>query len=202
MADSKSPNPGPSTDPSATVRRTASTETLPQYTPSDDDRRTSLEDAAAPLPDGWFCHLDPNSGHHYYVDMNTTPPRSVWQHPRHGDAPPPAATASSSSSRPPAAASSSTRRQSFLGKLKEKMVVSAADREAEEQRKAAQKEELLARYAKRRSQVLEELQKDGGPGKTQFGVRGYVGPPASPYGGTYRALMPALGANNDLVGWM
>lgn len=67
--------------------------------------------------------------------MNSTPPRSVWQHPRHGDAPPPppplAGSASSPSMSPP--------KRGFMGKLKEKMIVSKADREAEEQQKEAKK---------------------------------------------------------------
>jgi hypothetical protein len=60
-----------------------------------------------------------------------------------------------------------------LGKLKEKMVVSKADLEAERQQKEAKKQELLARYAKRRNEVMAELEKNGG--KTKFGGSEYVG---------------------------
>ncbi|KAJ7346674.1 hypothetical protein DFH08DRAFT_937138, partial [Mycena albidolilacea] len=183
MSDSKLPQSATPAGPS--VRRTASIDTLPQYSTSgDEDRRRSLDDAAAPLPPGWFCHLDHHSNHHFYVDMNATPPRSVWHHPRYEEAPPPIDTASISSSK----------RRSFLGKLKEKMIVSKADLEAERLQKEAKKQELLARYAKRRGEVLAELEKNGG--KTKFGGSEYVGPPASPYGGEYRALMPARGRNN------
>ncbi|KAJ7126244.1 hypothetical protein C8R44DRAFT_781435 [Mycena epipterygia] len=197
MSDSKSSQSPTTSGPS--LRRTASIDTLPQYSSADETRRRSLEDAAAPLPEGWFCHLDPHSNHHFYVDMNSTPPRSVWQHPRHSDAPP------SPPSPPPLAGSASSPSMSppkrgFMGKLKEKMVVSKADREAEERQKEAKKKELLARYAKRRDEVLAELQKNGG--KTKFGGSEYVGPPASPYGGTYRGLMPAPGLKENLAGWL
>jgi len=87
-----------------------------------------------------------------------------------------------------------------LGKLKEKMIVSKADLEAERLQKEAKEQELLARYAKRRNEVLAELEKNGG--KTKFAGSEYVGPPASPYGGEYRALMPAPGLNNNLAGWL
>ncbi|KAJ7512903.1 hypothetical protein B0H11DRAFT_2213449 [Mycena galericulata] len=199
MAETKSPQGLSSltAGPSADGRRMrASIETLPQYTSSDAEndaeRRRSLEDAAAPLPEGWFCHLDPHSNHHFYVDMNSTPPRSVWLHPRH-DAPPPPPLAEGASVSPPG-------KRGFMGKLKEKMVVSKADREAEERQKAARKQELLARYAKRRAEVMAELEKDGG--KTKFGGSEYVGPPASPYGGVYRGLMPAPGLKDNLAGWL
>ncbi|KAJ7691604.1 hypothetical protein B0H17DRAFT_558780 [Mycena rosella] len=208
MSDTKSPQRPPTARPS--LRQTASIDTLPQYSTADDDRRRSLEDAAAPLPEGWFCHLDPqyaphtpsslscvltpgSSNHHFYVDMNSMPPRSVWHHPRNkAFSPPP----------PPLAGGplTSPLKRGFMGKLKEKMILSKADREAEEQQKQAKKQELLARYAKRRAEVLAELEKDGG--KTQFGASEYVGPPASPYGGVYRGLMPAPGLNNNLAGWL
>jgi len=187
MSDSKSPQ-GPTTA-GPSVRRTASIDTLPQYTSGDEDHRRSLEDAATPLTPDWFCHLDPHSNHHFYVDMNSTPPRSVWHHPRHDASPPPVDSASLSSPK-----------RGFLGKLKEKMVVSKADIEAERQQKEAKKRELLERYAKRRDEVMAELQKDGG--KTKFGGSEYVGPPASPYGGVYRALMPAPGLKENLAGWL
>ncbi|KAJ6612736.1 hypothetical protein B0H10DRAFT_2051717 [Mycena sp. CBHHK59/15] len=196
--DSKSPST--TAGPSRTVHRTASIETLPQYISEEENRRRSLEDAAAPLPDGWFCHLDPHSNHHFYVDMNSTPPRSVWRHPRNdvnpADPPPPhtfgAETGPSTSTSPP--------KRGFMGKLKEKMIYTKADREAEERQKEERKKELLARYAKRREEVMTELQKNGG--KTKFAGNEYVGPPASPYGGPYRALMPAPGMSQNLAGWL
>ncbi|KAJ7680371.1 hypothetical protein DFH06DRAFT_414902 [Mycena polygramma] len=185
MSNSKSQSPSTASPP---VRRTASIDTLPQYTSGDEDRRRSLEDAATPLPPGWFCHLDPHSNHHFYVDMNATPPRSVWHHPRHD------------ASSPVASASVSSPKRGLLGKFKEKMIVSKADIEAEQQQKETKRRELLARYAKRRDEVMAELEKDGG--KTKFGGSEYVGPPASPYGGLYRALMPAPGLQQNLAGWL
>ncbi|KAJ7785366.1 hypothetical protein DFH07DRAFT_948442 [Mycena maculata] len=184
------PTAGPS------VRQTASVETLPQYnsTSSEDDQRRSLEDAATPLPEGWFCHLDPHSKHHFYVDMNSTPPRSVWRHPRYDVLPPPPPLPTDG-----ACVSVSPPKRGFLGKLKEKMIVSKADREAEERQKEAKKKELLARYAKRRAEVMAELQREGG---TRYGGSEYVGPPASPYGGCYRGLMPAPGLRENLAGWL
>ncbi|KAK7057128.1 WW/Rsp5/WWP protein, partial [Favolaschia claudopus] len=191
MSDSKIPQE-PNTTPGPSVRRTGSIETLPQYVSAEDDHRRSLEDASMPLPPGWLCHLDAHSNHHYYVDMNSTPPRSVWYHPRHEVSPPPIDRASIMSSK----------RTSFFGKLKGKMIVSKADLEAERQQKEAKERELLSRYAKRREEVISELEKDGG--KTRFGSGEYVGPPASPYGGEYRALMPARGRgiNDNLAGWL
>ncbi|KAJ7045565.1 hypothetical protein C8F04DRAFT_1065300 [Mycena alexandri] len=186
-SDSKSPG---RTTAGPSVRRTASIDTLPQYSSGDEDRRRSLEDAATPLPPGWFCHVDPHSNHHFYVDMNSTPPRSIWHHPRHDAALPPFADS----------ASITSPKKGFLGKLKEKMIVSKADLEAERRQKEAREKELLARYAKRRDEVLAELAKNGG--KTKFGGSEYVGPPASPYGGVYRALMPAPGQTQDLAGWL
>ncbi|KAJ7635015.1 hypothetical protein FB45DRAFT_1056962 [Roridomyces roridus] len=101
MSDTKPPPQAQENTAGPSVRRTASIETLPQYgLPSEDARRRSLEDAATPLPDGWFCHLDPHSNHHYYVDMNSTPPRSVWLHPRHDAPPPPLEEISPSTCRP------------------------------------------------------------------------------------------------------
>ncbi|KAJ7485633.1 hypothetical protein FB451DRAFT_61930 [Mycena latifolia] len=209
MADSKSPHPPTAGPSSPVVRRTVSTDTLPQYSSADDvdaaeERRRSLEDAAAPLPEGWVCHFDAHSNHHYYVDMNSTPPRSVWHHPRR--APPPLSETSSSAgpSSPSSPPSPTSPKRGLMGKFKEKMIVSKADREAEALRKAAKEEELLARYAKRRAEVLAELQRDGGPARTgaSVGTSAYVGPPASPYGGVYRGLMPAPGLNNNLAGWL
>ncbi|KAF7335308.1 hypothetical protein MSAN_02341600 [Mycena sanguinolenta] len=111
--DSKSP-----TNTSAPVHRSGSSETLPQYTPGAENRRSSLEQDAAPL----------------HVDRDSTPP--------------------------PIAGPSSKR--GFLGKLKDKMVVSKADLEAERQRKELEKQQYLARVAKRREEVDAEIQKTGG----------------------------------------
>ncbi|KAJ6595574.1 hypothetical protein DFH09DRAFT_1305373 [Mycena vulgaris] len=127
MADSKLPQSPTAAGPS--VRRTASIDTLPQYSTSDDARRRSLEDAAAPLPEGWFWILILTTTS-MYVDMNSTPPRSVWLHPRNDELPPPPADSASIS--PP--------KRGFMGKLKEKMILSKADREAEEQQKEAKKQ--------------------------------------------------------------
>jgi len=80
------------------------------------------------------------------------------------------------------------------------MIVSKADLEAERQQKEAKERELLGRYAKRRGEIIAELEKNGG--KTKFAGSEYIGPPASPYGGKYRALMPASGPNNNLAGWI
>ncbi|KAJ7218021.1 hypothetical protein GGX14DRAFT_599184 [Mycena pura] len=152
MPDLKSPQ-----GPTNTVRahRTASTETLPQYstvvTSGEEDSRQSLEDAAMPLPSGWYCHFDAHSNHHYYVDMNSSPPRSVWQHPRRQTSPPHQLPGYGASESPP-------KRKGFLGKLKEKM----KDLEAEARQEEARKQQiLLERYAKRRDEVLAELAKDG-----------------------------------------
>ncbi|KAF7321373.1 WW/Rsp5/WWP protein [Mycena kentingensis (nom. inval.)] len=113
--------------------------------------------------------------------MNSIPPRSVWQHPRHDPPPPPP------SIRPA--------RKSFLGRLKAKM----GDLEAEtSQAEAKKKQELLSRYTKRREEVLEELVKNPQP---RFGGSEYVGPPTSPFGGKYRGLMPTR-VDDNMAGWL
>ncbi|KAF7315619.1 Hemerythrin domain-containing protein [Mycena indigotica] len=158
---------------------TTSVETLPLYE-QEIDKRRSLEDAATPLPDGWFCKYDEHSKHHYYVDMNSSPPRSVWQHPRH-DPPPP----------PP---SIKPARKGFFGKLRNKI----QEMEAESaQQEAQKKEQLLERYAKRREQVIAGLATT----PTTFGGHEYVGPPESPYGGKYCALMPQR-VDDNMAGWL
>ncbi|KAG9003729.1 hypothetical protein FRB93_010950 [Tulasnella sp. JGI-2019a] len=40
-----------------------------------------LFDQELPLPHGWVKQFDRNSSHYYYVDLRTTPPRSIWVHP-------------------------------------------------------------------------------------------------------------------------
>ncbi|KAJ6515294.1 hypothetical protein C8R45DRAFT_1066953 [Mycena sanguinolenta] len=99
-------------NPSGPVHRSASSETLPQYTPADENR----ESDAAPL----------------YVDT-------------------------------PLVAGPSSKPGSFLNRLKKKMIVS----EAERQRKELEKQEYLARVAKRRAEVMAEpkLAKNGGKGE-------------------------------------
>jgi len=81
-----------------------------------------------------------------------------------------------------------------LSKLKGKL----QDLEAEStQQEAKKKEQLLERYAKRREQVLKGL----AICPATFGGSEYVGPPASPYGGRYRALMPQR-VDDNMAGWL
>nr|GAT56343.1 WW/Rsp5/WWP protein [Mycena chlorophos] len=158
--------------------RSSSIETLPFYTQQEDKRR-SLEDVATPLPAGWMCLYDENSNHHYYVDMNCTPPQSSWLHPRHAPPPPPP---------------SIIPRKGLFGKLKSKL----QDLEAEAaQQDAKNREELLQRYAKRREQVLVGLAAES---STASGNE-HIGPPASPYGGRYMGLMPPR-VDNNMAGWL
>ncbi|KAJ7243934.1 hypothetical protein C8J57DRAFT_1364683 [Mycena rebaudengoi] len=198
MTDSKSPAAPTTSVAGPSMRRTVSIDTLPQYSSEEENRRRSLEDASTPLPEGWFCHLDPYSNHHFYVDMNTTPPRSVWQHPRHGiigEVAPPSPTGRASTEIP--------KRPGLLAKLKEKMIYSQADRAAERAEEGGPEQGLFTLTSNPgiTRAVLDELQKNGG--KTRFAGSEYVGPPASPYGGTYRALMPpAPSRNQDLAGWL
>ncbi|KAG8870708.1 hypothetical protein FRB98_001386 [Tulasnella sp. 332] len=49
--------------------------------PLTDSKRLSIEDESRPLPEGWIRQLDPSSDHHFYVDTQTNPPRSIWVHP-------------------------------------------------------------------------------------------------------------------------
>lgn len=43
--------------------------------------RRSMEDEGRPLPSGWVRQFDGQSSHHFYVDTNAKPPRSIWHHP-------------------------------------------------------------------------------------------------------------------------
>ncbi|EKG12273.1 WW/Rsp5/WWP [Macrophomina phaseolina MS6] len=45
------------------------------------ERRRSMEDEARPLPQGWVRSYDAESGHQFFVDTRTDPPRSIWHHP-------------------------------------------------------------------------------------------------------------------------
>jgi hypothetical protein len=59
----------------------------------------------------------------------------------------------------------SSPKRGFLGKLKEKLVVSKADLEAERQQKEIERQKFLARRDQRREEVKAEpkLEKDGEP---------------------------------------
>lgn len=43
--------------------------------------RRSMEDELRPLPRGWVREFDPESQHQFFVDTNSSPPRSIWHHP-------------------------------------------------------------------------------------------------------------------------
>ncbi|KAH9819852.1 hypothetical protein Tdes44962_MAKER00841 [Teratosphaeria destructans] len=43
--------------------------------------RRSMEDEQRPLPKGWVRTFDPQTGHQFFVDTTTEPPRSIWHHP-------------------------------------------------------------------------------------------------------------------------
>jgi len=43
--------------------------------------RRSMEDEQRPVPKGWVRQFDQESGHQFYVDTTTNPPRSIWHHP-------------------------------------------------------------------------------------------------------------------------
>ncbi|KAK0717433.1 hypothetical protein B0T26DRAFT_675741 [Lasiosphaeria miniovina] len=43
--------------------------------------RRSMEDELRALPAGWVREFDPKSQHQFFVDVNTSPPRSIWHHP-------------------------------------------------------------------------------------------------------------------------
>jgi len=43
--------------------------------------RRSMEDESRPLPSGWIRQFDAKSGHQFFVDTTTKPPRSIWSHP-------------------------------------------------------------------------------------------------------------------------
>ncbi|KAK3984637.1 hypothetical protein QBC44DRAFT_387663 [Cladorrhinum sp. PSN332] len=43
--------------------------------------RRSMEDELRPVPAGWVREFDPDSQHQFFVDTNSSPPRSIWHHP-------------------------------------------------------------------------------------------------------------------------
>jgi hypothetical protein len=47
--------------------------------------RRSMEDEGRPLPPGWIRQYDAKESHQFFVDTNTTPPRSIWHHPYDDD---------------------------------------------------------------------------------------------------------------------
>jgi len=172
----------------------SSAETLPQYS-AKEDRRRSAENATRPLPTGWFRHFDSYSGHHYYVDMTVDPPRSIWLHPLDEAQ----VRTNSPENENKIAPSKDNAKRGFVTKLKAKVISTwKEEREAERRANEAKQQELLRRYSKRREEVVQELQKNGG--RTQFGGSEYVGPPESPYGGQYRGL--TVRASSNLAGWL
>ena len=64
-----SPQPSHATAPSSQAQR-------PENTPSPAPNRTS----PPPLPEGWISHLDPNSGHYYYIHLPTQ--ATQWEFPK------------------------------------------------------------------------------------------------------------------------
>ncbi|KAJ8468953.1 hypothetical protein ONZ45_g17058 [Pleurotus djamor] len=124
------------------------------------------------LPPGWLKEFDPNAQRHFYVDTNSTPPRSIWvhpyedeqylrDHPEHasthgehteGSAPPPYESPRRHSwngtSQPAGPSSSKTQKRGMFGKLKDKMIGAKEEREAQkrlyEQMQAEHLEDTLA----------------------------------------------------------
>ncbi|KAH8719478.1 hypothetical protein GQ44DRAFT_775187 [Phaeosphaeriaceae sp. PMI808] len=45
------------------------------------EQRRSMEDEMRELPPGWVRSFDPQEGHQFFVDTNSSPPRSIWVHP-------------------------------------------------------------------------------------------------------------------------
>ncbi|KAM7213753.1 hypothetical protein V8F06_010887 [Rhypophila decipiens] len=43
--------------------------------------RRSMEDELRPLPDRWAREFDPATGHQFFVDTVSAPPRAIWHHP-------------------------------------------------------------------------------------------------------------------------
>jgi hypothetical protein len=43
--------------------------------------RRSMEDEHRPLPPGWVRQYDASTHHQFFVDTNSNPPRSTWNHP-------------------------------------------------------------------------------------------------------------------------
>ncbi|KAG7529048.1 hypothetical protein FFLO_05810 [Filobasidium floriforme] len=52
-----------------------------QPTKEEIEERMSIDDEERELPEGWTRCFDKESGHAFYVDTRSKPPRSIWQHP-------------------------------------------------------------------------------------------------------------------------
>lgn len=76
---------GPSTNaaPPTTNPQDASRLQVPHRTRSGipPSARRSMEDEARELPTGWIRQYDSQTHHQFFVDTNSSPPRSIWHHP-------------------------------------------------------------------------------------------------------------------------
>ncbi|KAK7468746.1 hypothetical protein VKT23_003249 [Stygiomarasmius scandens] len=149
-----------------------------------------------PLPYGWVKERH-ESGHPYYVDTQSNPPRSIWVHPlddeqylrEHPEAREKAKTRPVSTQAPPMKYEDTDRRHSFngtpstsnsqapkkrglFGKLKDKAIGTKEEREAEKRRIAMLQEQ------RRQQRLAQQAAFNQQYGQPQYGY----GPPPGQYG--------------------
>jgi len=193
----------------------------PAYDFTDDDRH-SMEDEARPLPKGWVRDYDHANKHHFYVDTNSKPPRSIWVHPFEDDqfqqehpelfkapaGPPPSAPAGGSTPGPSTARAATPEKKGFMQKLKEKGAEHAAKKEEDRKRREALQREAVQRYTMRRQQLIQQQQQQQAQQGGMYGRgplygpqhaygHGQYPPPGMAYGGRRRGgggmAMPLMG---------
>ncbi|THV05979.1 hypothetical protein K435DRAFT_849432 [Dendrothele bispora CBS 962.96] len=149
-----------------------------------------------PLPKGWVKEWH-DSGHPYYIDTQSNPPRSIWIHPlddeqyirEHPEAREKTKTRPASTKAPPAKSEDKDRRHSFsgtpstsnataprkrgfFGKLKDKAIGTKEEREAEKQRMAMLQEQ------RRQQRLAQQAAFNQQYGQPQYGY----GQPPGQYG--------------------
>ncbi|QRV85988.1 hypothetical protein RhiJN_14006 [Ceratobasidium sp. AG-Ba] len=193
----------------------------PAYDFTDDDRH-SMEDEARPLPKGWVRDYDHANKHHFYVDTQSNPPRSIWVHPFEDEqfqrehpelfkaptGPPPSRTPGNASSGPSTAEESKPEKKGFIQKLKDKSTEHAARKEEERKRREAMQREAIQRYVMRREELLRQQQEQARQQQARYGQgplygpqnaygHGRYPPPGMAYGGRRRGgggmALPLMG---------
>ncbi|KAG8722911.1 hypothetical protein FRC08_000011 [Ceratobasidium sp. 394] len=143
----------------------------PAYDFTEDDRH-SMEDEARPLPKGWVRDYDHANKHHFYVDTQSDPPRSIWVHPFEDEqfqrerpelfnppaGPPPSGTPGNADAGPSTTQETKPEKKGFIQKLKDKSAEHAARKEEERKRREAMQREAIQRYTMRRQEMLQQRQ--------------------------------------------
>jgi len=143
----------------------------PSYDFTEYDRH-SMEDEAHPLPKGWVRDYDHANKHHFYVNTQSNPPRSIWVHPFEDEqfqhehpelfkppaSPPPSGAPGNTAAGPSTTQEAKPEKKGFIQKLKDKFAEHAARKEEERKRREAMQREAIQRYTMRRQEMLQQRQ--------------------------------------------